>query len=67
MVLRGSKSYLPQLALYISLLLYFGTACELLQFGGSRGRSSPWIWLGGKTDGSNELVKGSKMDHIFSD
>ena len=67
MVLRGSETYLPQIALYISLLLYVGTACELLQLRGSRGRSSPWIWLGGKTDGSNELVKGSKVDHILND
>jgi len=50
--LGGSETCLPQLALDISLLLYFGTVCELLQLGGSRGRISPWIWLGGKLDGS---------------
>ena len=58
MVLRGSETYLPQFTLYISLSLYFGIAWELLQIGGSRGGNSPWIWLGGKPDGSNELFKG---------
>ena len=67
MVLGGSETYIPQLALDISLLLYFGTVFELLQLEGSRGRSYPWIWLGGKLDGSNELVKGSNMDHILTD
>ena len=66
MVFGGIETYLPQLALDFSLLLYFSIVCELLQLGGSKGRSSPWIWLGGKPDGSNELVKGSKVAHIFN-
>ena len=66
MVLRGIETCLPQIALYISLLLYFGTTCELLKLTGYRGRISPWIWLGGKLDGSNELVKVSTVDDILN-
>ena len=66
MVFGGIETYLPQLALVFSLLIYFGTVCELLQLRGSSGRIYPWIWLGGKLDGSNELVKGSKVDHILN-
>jgi len=65
-VLRGSENYLPHLALYVSLLLYFCIACEIIQLGGSRWRISSWIWLRGKPDGSNNLVKELGTGHDFS-
>ena len=58
-VFRGSENYLPELpCISLSLLLYCDTGCELLQLGGSKGRSSSWIWLGGKPGGSWWFGKG---------
>jgi len=62
-VLGGSETYLPHLALDISLLLYFGIFCELLQLEGSRGRISPWIWWEENWMVHNELVRILEQEH----
>ena len=50
MVLGGSETCLLQLALDISLLLYFGIVCEHLQLRGSRGGVLPgYGWVENRT------------------
>jgi len=62
-VLRGSEIFLPYFSLKICLLLYFGTAREILQLGVLEGEFLPgYVWEENEIV-HNELVRILELEH----